>query len=93
MNVARDQLRSFVERIERLEEEKKGAGERHPRCPMRKPRPWVFDVRALRQIVKERGLDSDARDEFEAILDTYRAALGMLPGDERQADAAGEDAA
>ena len=77
MNVARDQLRSFVERIERLEEEKKGLAQ-DIRDVYGEAKAMGFDTKALRQIVKERGQDAGIRDEFEAILDTYRAALGML---------------
>jgi uncharacterized protein (UPF0335 family) len=84
MNVARDQLRSFVERIERLEEERKTlAGD--IRDVYGEAKAMGFDTRALRQIVRERGQDAAALGEFEAILDTYRAALGMLRADEEEA--------
>lgn len=76
-NVARDQLKSFVERIERLEEEKGGLAE-DIREVYAEAKAFGFDTKAVRQIIKERGQDKDERDEFEAILDTYRAALGML---------------
>ena len=81
MNVARDQLRSFVERIERLEEEKQALAS-DIRDVYGEAKAMGFDTKALRQIVRERGQDVEARDEFEAILDTYRAALGMLRADE-----------
>ena len=72
--VAGERLRSFVERIERLEEEKvalsadirevyaeaKGAG---------------FDIRVMRQLIRLRKMDKAARSEMEAILDVYERAL------------------
>lgn len=79
MNVAREQLRSFIERIERLEEEKRGLAS-DIKDVYGEAKAMGFDARALRQIVRERAQDVQERTEFEAILDTYRAALGMLPG-------------
>lgn len=72
--VAKDRLKSFVERIERLEEEKlalvadirevyseaKGAG---------------FDVRVMRQLIRLRKMDRDDRSQMEAVLDVYERAL------------------
>jgi len=72
--VAGERLKSFVERIERLEEEKvalsadisevyaeaKGAG---------------FDIRVMRQLIRLRKMDKDDRSEMEAILDVYERAL------------------
>ena len=81
MNVARDQLRSFIERIERLEEEKTALAS-DIRDVYGEAKAMGFDAKALRQIVRERGQDVNERDEFEAILDTYRAALGMLRDDD-----------
>ena len=85
MNVARDHLRSFVERIERLEEEKKGLAS-DIKDLYGEAKAMGFDPKALRHVVRERGQDSQERSEFEAILDTYRAALGMLPGDDDESD-------
>lgn len=82
MNVARDQLRSFIERIERLEEEKQALAS-DIRDVYGEAKAMGFDTKALRQIVRERGQDVNERDEFEAILDTYRAALGMLRDDDQ----------
>ena len=76
---------------ERLEEEKQALAS-DIRDVYAEAKAMGFDVKALRQIVKERGQDTQARDEFEAILDTYRAALGMLRDEEpdaMSADAAG----
>ena len=78
MNIARDQLRSIIERIERLEEEKKSIAD-DIKDVYGEAKANGFDVKALRQIVRDRKVEKSERDEFEAILDTYRAALGMLP--------------
>ena len=73
--VAKDRLKSFVERIERLEEEKlalaadirevyseaKGAG---------------FDVKVMRQLIRLRKMDRDDRSQMEAVLDVYERAPG-----------------
>tara|TARA_R110000787_G_scaffold8825_7_gene30291 strand:- start:1245 stop:1514 length:270 start_codon:yes stop_codon:yes gene_type:complete len=75
-NIARDHLRSFIERIERLEEEKatlladirevyaeaKGTG---------------FDPKVMRQVIRIRKMEPADRQELEYVLDTYLAALGM----------------
>lgn len=75
--VAHDRLRSFIERIERLEEEKmvlmadirevyaeaKGTG---------------FDVKTMRKVVSLRKMDDSDRQEAEFLLDTYLSALGMI---------------
>jgi uncharacterized protein (UPF0335 family) len=82
--VAGERLKSFIERIERLEEEKralsadikevyseaKGAG---------------FDVKTIRELIKIRRMDEDDLDEREALLDTYMRALGMIPQRGRRA--------
>jgi uncharacterized protein (UPF0335 family) len=76
--IAGERLRSLVERIERLEEERrtlaadikevyaeaKGAG---------------FDTKIVRQIIRLRRMDKDDLDEQETLLDVYKRALGMLP--------------
>jgi uncharacterized protein (UPF0335 family) len=75
-----NQLRAFIERIERLDEEiaslnadksdlfkeAKGAG---------------YDVKVMRAVLKLRRTDKAERDEFDAVLDLYLSALGMLPGE------------
>ena len=81
MNVARDHLRSFVERLEHVQKEI----DEFNACRSdiyAEAKAMGFDKKALKRIVYERGRDATQRaddDEFEAILDTYRAALGMLP--------------
>ena len=77
-SVTRDQLRSIIERIERLEEEKKTIAD-DIRDVYAEAKGNGFDVKALRQIVRLRKQDENERAEAEAVLDTYMAALGMLP--------------
>lgn len=76
---AKDQLKAFVERVERLEEEKKALAD-DIRDVYAEAKGNGFDVKALRHIVKLRKLDVNERKEFEAIIETYMAALGMLVG-------------
>ncbi len=78
IGTGRDQLRSFVERIERLEEEKKAIAD-DIREVYAEAKGNGFDVKAMRQIVRIRKLDASERLEQEAILDTYMHALGMVP--------------
>ena len=74
---AKDHLKAFVERIERLEEEKKAIAD-DIRDVYAEAKGTGFDVKALRTIVRLRKLDVDERKEQEAILETYMHALGML---------------
>ena len=73
---AKDQLRAFVERIERLEEEKKAIAD-DIRDVYAEAKGNGYDVKALRTVVRLRKQDKDERAEQEAILDTYLQALGM----------------
>jgi uncharacterized protein (UPF0335 family) len=73
---ARDHLRAFVERIERLSEEKKAIAD-DIRDIYTEAKSNGFDTRALRAIVRLRAMDADDRREQEAILTTYMHALGM----------------
>ena len=75
--VAADQLRLFIERIERLEEEKKGIAD-DIRDVYAEAKGSGFDVKALRAIVRMRKQDPNERQEEETILETYMQALGML---------------
>lgn len=79
--VARDQLRAFVERIERLEEEKKTISD-DIKDVYAEAKGTGFDTKALRKVVALRKIDKDERMEQEAILDTYLHALGMGPAPE-----------
>ena len=74
--VAADQLRLFIERIERLEEEKKGLNDDIKDAYL-EAKSQGFDAKTMRTIVRLRKMDKNARDEADALLDTYRAALGM----------------
>ncbi len=73
---AKDQLKSLVERIERLEEEK-GALAADIREVYSEAKGQGFDTKIMRQVVRLRKLDRADRQEQEAILDLYLAALGM----------------
>ncbi|GLR87792.1 DUF2312 domain-containing protein [Bradyrhizobium sp. CB82] len=74
---AKDQLRSIIERIERLEEEKKAISD-DIRDVYAESKGNGFDVKALRTIVRLRKQDPNERAEAETILETYMQALGML---------------
>ncbi len=74
--IAKDQLKAFVERIERLEEEKKALAD-DIRDVYAEAKGNGFDVKALRTVVRLRKQDSQERREHEAILETYMHALGM----------------
>jgi len=76
---AKDQLRAVVERIERLEEEKKTISD-DIRDVYAEAKGNGYDVKALRTIVRLRKQDANERAEQETILETYMQALGMLAG-------------
>ena len=73
----KDQLKAFIERVERLEEEKKALAD-DIRDVYAEAKGSGFDVKALRTIVRMRKQDANERKEQEAILETYLHALGML---------------
>lgn len=75
--VARDQLLSFIERIERLEEEKKTIAD-DIKDIYGEAKSNGFDTKILKKVIQLRRQDKDERMEQEAILDTYLAALGMI---------------
>ncbi len=75
-SVAQDQLKSIVERIERLEEEKKTISD-DIKDVYGEAKANGFDTKALRKIVALRKQDRDERAEQEAILELYKQALGM----------------
>jgi uncharacterized protein (UPF0335 family) len=74
---AKDQLQAIIERIEKLEEEKKATSD-DIRDVYAEAKGNGFDAKALRTIVRMRKLDVDERREQQDILDTYLNALGML---------------
>ena len=76
-NVSKGQLKSFIERIERLEDEKAAiAGD--IREVYAEAKAHGYDAKIMRQVVRIRKLDGHERAEQEALLDTYMAALGMV---------------
>lgn len=74
--IAADQLRLFIERIERLEEEKKGIAD-DIRDVYAESKSNGYDVKIMRQIVRLRKMETHDRQEMDAILDTYRSALNL----------------
>lgn len=71
-----DRLRLLIERIERLEEEKKGIGD-DIRDAYSEAKAVGYDPKIMRQVIRLRKMDPNDRGEMEMILDTYKAALGM----------------
>ena len=74
---AKDQLKAIVERIEKLEEEKKATSD-DIRDVYAEAKGNGFDAKALRTIVRLRKIEPTEREEQDAILETYMHALGML---------------
>ena len=72
--VAADRLRSLIERIERLEEEKKGIAS-DIRDIFAEAKSAGFDIKAMRTILKLRKMNAADRDEQEVVVETYRKAL------------------
>ncbi|WP_020469685.1 DUF2312 domain-containing protein [Zavarzinella formosa] len=76
--VAADQLRSIIDRVERLEEEKAGLAA-DIRDVFAESKGNGFDVKAIRKILKLRKMDAKQREEEETVLELYMSHLGMLP--------------
>ena len=74
--VSAEQLRLFIERIERLNEEKQGIAD-DIKDVFAEAKGTGYDVKTMRSIIKLRKMERDARMEQEALLDTYKAALGL----------------
>lgn len=74
---AKEQLKAFVERIERIHEERKSLSD-DVRDIYAEAKGNGFDVKALRTVIRLRGQDVNERKEQEAIVETYMHALGML---------------
>jgi uncharacterized protein (UPF0335 family) len=74
-NVAADQLRLFIERVERLEEEKKGISD-DIRDVYSEAKANGYDPKIMRMVVRLRKMESHTRQEQDAILETYRTAIG-----------------
>ncbi len=76
-NATDDRLRLLIERVERLEEEKKGTAD-DIRDVYAEAKAVGYDPKIMRQIVRLRKMKPDDRSEQEMVLDTYKNALGML---------------
>ena len=76
--IAGERLRSFIERIERLEEEKRALSEDIKEV-YAEAKGNGFDAKIMRQLIRIRRIDKDDLDEQETLLDIYKRALGMLP--------------
>ncbi|MSO71649.1 MAG: DUF2312 domain-containing protein [Alphaproteobacteria bacterium] len=74
--IAADRLKSFIERVERLDEDRSGISA-DIREVYSEAKSAGFDVKVMRQLVRIRKLDPAERREQEMLLDTYRVALGM----------------
>ncbi len=74
--IAGEQLRSLIERVEHLEEERKATAD-DIREVYAEAKAAGFDIKVMRQVVRLRKLDSADRQEQEALLDLYRHAIGM----------------
>lgn len=75
-SVAAEELRGLIERIERLEEEKRAMAE-DVKDVYAEAKSRGYDVRTMRAIVRLRRMETHQRQEAEALLETYKAALGL----------------
>ena len=71
-----DRLRLLIERVERLEEEKKGIAD-DIRDVYAEAKAVGYDTKIIRKVIKLRAMNPDDRAEMEAVLDLYKAALGL----------------
>lgn len=76
-NKSADQLRLFIERVERLEEEAKGIAD-DKKDVYAEAKANGYDVRTMRKIIALRKMETHARQEADALLETYRSALGLV---------------
>ena len=88
-SIAADQLKAIIERIERLEEEKKALAEDIKEV-FAEAKGTGFDIKIMRQILKIRKMDKDDLDEQETLLEVYKRALGMIPDFTEEARQAAE---
>ena len=75
-NVSAEQLRQFIERIERLEEEKRSFAD-DIKDVYTEAKSTGFDAKTMRKIVALRKMEKHHRDEADALMETYRQALGL----------------
>ena len=85
--IAGEHLRAFIERIERLEEEKRTLAEDIKEV-YAEAKGNGFDTKIMRQLIRLRRMDKDDLDEQETLLDIYKRALGMAPDIEPASEAA-----
>ena len=83
--IAGERLRSFIERIERLEEEKRTLAADIKEV-YAEAKSTGFDTKIMRQLIRIRRMDKDDLDEQESLLDVYKRALGMLPPESAAAE-------
>ncbi|MDG5488725.1 DUF2312 domain-containing protein [Sphingomonas sp. FW199] len=76
-NISAEQLRLLIERIERLEEEKKGIAD-DIKDVYGEAKATGFDVKTMRSIVRLRKMEKHHREEAEMLLETYKQALGLV---------------
>jgi uncharacterized protein (UPF0335 family) len=83
--IAGESLKQYIERIERLEEEKKTIAE-DVREVFAEAKGNGFDAKIMRKVISLRKMDASERDEQETLIDLYKAALGMTgSADEKEA--------
>lgn len=82
--IAGERLKSFIERIERLEEERRTLGADIKEV-YAEAKGSGFDTKIMRQLIRLRRMDKDDLDEQESLLDVYKRALGMLPAEASEA--------
>ena len=75
-NVSAEQLRQFIERVERLEEEKRGFAD-DIKDVYAEAKSTGFDPKTMKHVIRLRRLEKHRRDEADALLETYRNALGL----------------
>src|ERR1700730_1455961 len=85
--IAGERLKSFIERVERLEEEKRALAEDIKEV-YAEAKGVGFDTKIMRQLIKIPKMDKDDLDEQETLLDVYKRAIGMLPSFEDETKAA-----
>lgn len=85
--VSGQQLRQYIEKIERLEQEKADIAD-NIRDAFAEAKANGFDPKIMKQVIKLRKMDANKREEEETVLDVYMHALGMLPLEESDREAA-----
>lgn len=88
--ISTGQLRSYIERIERLEEEKTNISA-DIREVFAEAKLNGYDTKIMRNVIKLRKIDPNERDEQEMLLDTYLRALGMLPPEQENDTTTADD--